>query len=185
MHDHTPIAALLTYGELGTLASGAIGEWGRRMDADPEDAGRFLAAAQKAQRQAEFKFFPNDQPRPRIVCLCGSTRFKQAFIEANFRETMAGRIVLSVGWYSHADAVVYRPSAEEKAALDELHLCKIDLADEVLAINVGGYIGESTRRELIHARSLGKPIRWQHPDLIPAEFAEPRVEDHGGDADAV
>lgn len=70
-----------------------------------------------------------------VVCLCGSTRFKQEFIEANYRETMAGKVVLSVGWFSHADAEVYSPTEEEKAALDELHLDKIDMADEVLVLN--------------------------------------------------
>lgn len=98
--------------------------------------------------------------RPTIVCLCGSTRFKQQFIDANFRETMTGKIVLSVGWFSHADAEVYAPTEKEKAALDELHMRKIDLADEVLILNVGGYMGESTRRELAYAESLGKPVRW-------------------------
>lgn len=103
---------------------------------------------------------PPPLARPRVVTLCGSTRFKQAFIEANFRETMAGRIVLTVGWYSHADAETYTPTPEEKRRLDALHLAKIDLSDEILVINVGGYVGESTAREIAHARSLGKPIRW-------------------------
>jgi hypothetical protein len=98
--------------------------------------------------------------RPTITCLCGSTRFKRQFIEANFRETVAGRIVLSVGWFSHADADVYAPTEEEKAALDALHLRKIELADEVLVIAPGGYVGESTQREVEHALALGKPIRW-------------------------
>lgn len=101
--------------------------------------------------------------KPLIVCLCGSTKFKQQFIEANFRETMAGKIVLSVGWFSHADGSIYSPSEEEKKALDELHLRKIDLADEVLVLNVGGYIGDSTRREIAYATSLGKPIRYLEP----------------------
>lgn len=98
--------------------------------------------------------------RPRVVCLCGATRFKREFIDANFRETMAGKIVLSVGWFSHADAQVYTPTDEEKEALDELHLRKIDLADEVLFLNVGGYLGQSTRRELAYARARGKSIRF-------------------------
>lgn len=97
---------------------------------------------------------------PTIVCLCGSTRFKDAFIRANFDETMTGKIVLSVGLYSHADKEVYSPSEEEKRKLDELHLRKIDLADEVLFLNVGGYIGESTKRELEYARKHGKIIRF-------------------------
>lgn len=49
---------------------------------------------------------------------------------------------------------------DTKARLDELHLRKIDLADEVLILNVGGYIGESTRRELAYAQSLGKSVRF-------------------------
>ncbi len=98
--------------------------------------------------------------KPKIVCLCGSTKFKQEFIEANYRETMAGKIVLSVGWFSHADAKIYTPTEEEKVALDALHFRKIDLADEVLILNVGGYIGQSTRNELNYALSLGKTVRY-------------------------
>lgn len=107
--------------------------------------------------------------RPIIVCLCGSTKFKQEFITANFRETMAGRIVLSVGWFGHTDQAVYLPSKEEKRMLDNLHLRKIDLADEVLIINVWGYIGDSTRREWQYAKKKLKLIRWLDPDRIPEE----------------
>jgi hypothetical protein len=109
--------------------------------------------------------------KPKIVCLCGSTKFKEEFIEANFRETMAGKIVLSVGWFSHADGHVYQPTETEKAALDELHLRKIDICDDVLVIDVplrddrgGGlklpYIGSSTGREIAYAVANGKPIRY-------------------------
>lgn len=102
--------------------------------------------------------------RPRIVCLCGSTRFKDAFDEANYQETMAGRIVLSVGFYMHASGNRHGESVgatpEQKKALDELHLRKIDLSDEVLVLNVGGYIGESTGREIEYASVTGKPIRY-------------------------
>jgi hypothetical protein len=105
------------------------------------------------------------QDRPRIVVLCGSTRFYDQFQEANYRLTMAGKIVLSVGFYPHAKAVhgygedVGHGSAE-KAALDELHKRKIDLADEVHVLNVDGYIGESTRSEINYAEAAGKPITY-------------------------
>ena len=98
--------------------------------------------------------------RPKIVCLCGSTKFKQDFIEANFRFTMKGYIVLTVGWFSHTDGLIFTPSPEEKKSLDELHKRKIDLADEVFVINKGGYIGESTRSEINYAIALGKPIEY-------------------------
>jgi len=109
---------------------------------------------------------------PKIVCLVGSTRFKQAFIEANFRETMAGAIVLTVGWFSHADAEVYAPSEDEKAALDQLHLWKVALADEVLVVSQGGYIGDSTAREIAHAKRLHKPIRYLEPAAAEAQAAQ-------------
>jgi hypothetical protein len=94
---------------------------------------------------------------PVVVTLCGSTRFMRAFYDANMRETLAGKIVLTVGMSSHGD---YHPTEEQKAALDELHKRKIDLADEILVLNVGGYIGESTRSEIAYAWAAGKPVRY-------------------------
>lgn len=111
--------------------------------------------------------------RPRIVCLCGSTRFYQAFQETNYRETMAGRIVLSVGHYpnsdgSHGEQVGCTP--EQKIELDKLHKQKIDISDEILVLNVGGYIGDSTRGEVDHAIATRKPIRWLERDKIPPPY---------------
>jgi hypothetical protein len=103
--------------------------------------------------------------RPTIVCLCGSTRFSEAFQQANLRETLDGKIVLSIGCDMRSDTDIFGhlPEAELdtiKARLDELHLRKIELADEVMVLNVGGYVGQSTARELAHARSLGKKVRF-------------------------
>lgn len=102
---------------------------------------------------------------PTIVCLCGSTRFWRTFQQASLVETMAGRIVLSIGAASGTDDEHFGNLPREeydrvKAMLDELHLRKIDLADEVLILNVGGYIGESTQRELRYALSSGKRVRF-------------------------
>lgn len=105
--------------------------------------------------------------KPKIVCLCGSTRFHKQFVEHNYLETMAGNIVLSVGFYPHAVNEVHGEGVgitpEQKEALDELHKRKIDLADEVLVLNVGGYIGSSTRGEVLYAHERGKPVRWLEP----------------------
>jgi hypothetical protein len=106
--------------------------------------------------------------RPRIVCLCGSTRFFPKFMEANYRETMAGRIVLSVGFFPHASEEAHGETvgiaSEQKEKLDQLHLRKIDLADEILVLNQDGYVGESTAREVLYAASTGKTVRWLEPD---------------------
>lgn len=103
--------------------------------------------------------------RPKIVCLCGSTRFYDAFQQANYDLTMEGVIVLSVGFYPHAteehghgEGVGH--DGVEKVALDELHKRKIDLADEVLVLNVGGYVGGSTRSEIEYAHRIGRPVLY-------------------------
>lgn len=100
-----------------------------------------------------------------IVCLCGSTRFGEAFKEASLKETLADKIVLSIGCNMRSDQEIFGhlppdELAKIKARLDDLHLRKIDLADEVLILNVGDYIGDSTRRELEYARQHGKTIRF-------------------------
>ena len=119
---------------------------------------------------------PKNQPT--IVCLCGSTRFMDAFFDAGWAETLAGKIVLSVGVCKHAEAHGGEALGQDVAdMLDELHKRKIDLADEVLVLNVGGYVGPSTRSEIEYARAHGKPLRWLES---PAEAAsnghdEPRA----------
>src|SRR3990167_3124228 len=128
---------------------------------DPRDIARMALAAPCLGPPAA----PSEAgTRPKIVCLCGSTRFMEAFFDEGWRLTLEGKIVLSVGVAKHADVdgghagEVLGPNV--CAALDELHLRKIDLADEVLVLNVGGYIGESTRREIAYAIAPKKPVRY-------------------------
>jgi hypothetical protein len=96
---------------------------------------------------------------PTVVCLCGSTRFFEAFHAANLAETLAGKIVLSIGCDMKSDSALGLPE-DTKVKLDHLHFQKIRIADEVLILNCEGYIGESTARELAYARSLGKVVRF-------------------------
>ena len=98
----------------------------------------------------------------KIVTLCGSTRFKEQFLEAQKHLTLEGYIVISVGLFGHSgDDDVWKPGVKEM--LDDMHLRKIDLADEIFVINVDGYIGESTRREIAYAEKTGKTIRYLEP----------------------
>ena len=96
--------------------------------------------------------------RPEIVCICGSARFAAEMREANRDLTFAGVIVVAPG---EADELI---TNEQKTALDALHLRKIDLADRVLVLNVGGYIGDSTRSEIEYAEKLDKPIEYLEAD---------------------
>lgn len=103
---------------------------------------------------------------PVIACLCGSTRFYDAFQAANYDLTMAGEIVLSVGFYPHAKAQHGHGEgvghdSSEKVALDELHKRKIDLAGYVLVVSdETGYFGQSTAGEIAYAVAHGKPVRF-------------------------
>lgn len=102
---------------------------------------------------------------PEIVCLIGSTRFAADFIAANLRQTLEGRIVLTIGAVT-SDAELLaegRITAADKIRLDVLHKQKILLADRVLCLNVGNYIGDSTRSELIFAYQLGIPVDFLEP----------------------
>lgn len=95
--------------------------------------------------------------RPEIVCICGSTRFVDEMRAVNRDLTFAGVIVVAPG---EADELI---TDKQKTALDALHLRKIDLADRVLVVNPGGYIGESTSREIDYAHTIGKPITFTGP----------------------
>lgn len=105
-----------------------------------------------------------------VITLCGSTRFKDEFMAANQRLTMAGNVVISVGLFGHTDLPEYdweSDASDLKNMLDALHLQKIRLADEIYVIDPGGYVGESTQREITYAKSLGKPVRYlsrERPD---------------------
>ena len=94
-----------------------------------------------------------------VITLCGSTRFKDAFLEAQKRLTLAGNIVISVGLFGHSgDDEVWTEGTKEM--LDDMHKRKIDMADGIYVINVGGYIGQSTRSEIDYAYSQGKTIEY-------------------------
>ncbi len=95
----------------------------------------------------------------RVITLCGSTRFKDKFIEAQKNLTLQGNIVITVGLFGHAgdnEAL----NDEVKAMLDDIHKRKIDMSDEIFVINVGGYIGKSTRSEIEYAIAHGKEVKY-------------------------
>ena len=95
----------------------------------------------------------------KVVTLCGSTRFKDEYLAIQKRLTLEGNIVISVGLFGHSgDDEVWTEGT--KAMLDDMHKRKIDMADEIFVINVGGYIGESTRSEIDYALANGKAVKY-------------------------
>ena len=105
----------------------------------------------------------------KVITLCGSTRFKDEFMEVQKRLTLEENIVISVGLFGHSgDDEVWENMDEgtltkTKEMLDDMHNRKIDMADEIFVINVGGYIGSSTRSEIEYAKAAGKPVRYLEP----------------------
>jgi hypothetical protein len=95
----------------------------------------------------------------KVITLCGSTKFKDEFIAEQKRLTLSGCIVISVGLFGHSgDDEVW--SDDTKKMLDDMHKRKIDMADEIFVINVGGYIGESTKSEIEYAIKTSKAVKY-------------------------
>lgn len=98
---------------------------------------------------------------PEVITLCGSTRFADAFIEAQKRLTLEGKIVLSVGLFGHQEGLDM--DGPVKAMLDVIYKQKIFISDRILVLNVGGYIGSSTRSEIEYSTGLGIPVDYLEP----------------------
>lgn len=99
----------------------------------------------------------------KIITLCGSTKFEAEFTEVNQRLTMEGCIVISLGMFSLPNLPDYDWTADTldlRGRVSRVHLHKIRMADEVYVVDPGGYVGESTRREIAYAQLLGKPVRY-------------------------
>lgn len=104
-----------------------------------------------------------------IITLCGSTKFKKEFMEAQKTLTLKGNIVISVGLFGHSgdnevwDGMDEGTYSETKEMLDDMHKRKIDISDSIFVINVNGYIGESTKSEIEYAIKTGKKVEYLEP----------------------
>ena len=98
-----------------------------------------------------------------IITLCGSTRFYDQFREVEKKLTMEGKIPLPPAFYGKAEGLEYSSDVGEH--LWKLHLDKINISDGIYVVNPGGYIGESTQKEINHAREKGKTIRFYSEEM--------------------
>ena len=95
----------------------------------------------------------------KVITLCGSTKFKDEFLQVQKDLTLKGNIVISVGLFGHSgDNEVWTEGTKEM--LDDMHKRKIDMADEIFVINVGGYVGDSTKSEIEYATKTGKKVNY-------------------------
>ncbi len=111
----------------------------------------------------------NSSKKYPVITLCGSTRFKEQFIEVQKRLTLEGNIVISVGLFGHSgdeevwDGMDEGTLSKTKEMLDDMHKRKIDMADSIYVINVGGYIGDCTKSEIEYAIARGKKVEYLEP----------------------
>jgi len=110
--------------------------------------------------------------RPKIICICGSTRFASLHMVKRWEFEKDGKVICLMinvlpDWYSKEQEWNEPDHIGEqlgiKEILDELHKRKIDLCDEVYVINYQGYIGESTKSEIEYAKKIGKLIKYLEP----------------------
>jgi hypothetical protein len=148
-----------------------------------DDFGEMRDNVDNAERELSRMVSYAGKP-PMVVCLCGSTKFIKQYQEIMFKLTLEGKVVLTVGDYprtatqymkvdgcmgdqeaqvTYLTGTKHEYTPEQKRDLDVLHKWKIMLADEVYIINVGGYLGESTRDEIRFAKLWKKPITYMEP----------------------
>ncbi|WP_349408533.1 DUF4406 domain-containing protein [Pseudalkalibacillus sp. SCS-8] len=94
----------------------------------------------------------------RVITLCGSTKFKKQFRETEASLTLQGHVVISLGFFEQSEGI--QITEEQEQLFKKIHFKKIDMADEIFVIDVDGYIGSSTSKEIEYANKTNKPIRY-------------------------
>lgn len=115
--------------------------------------------------------------KPKIIVLCGSSKFCDVMavaawlLEKNENAITMGLHLLP-DWYFKEKVITDHLAEHENVAdaMDELHMRKIDLCDEIFVINYDDYIGSSTTNEIKYAQKHGKYIRWYTNDDIGQEI---------------
>jgi hypothetical protein len=122
------------------------------------------AIACKEYRLGQQAPEPVEESKPEIVCYCGSLRVAiDAFKKAEYEAVIKGEIALLPCCMFVDIQREYGAESDYKIKADEVHKRKIDICDKVMVLNVGGYIGESTRSEINYAISIGKPVEYLEP----------------------
>lgn len=161
--------------------------WDEAEGVDPIDFDKLGKWAKKVIiMNATTKKYQYLDHEPEMICLIGSSRFRDLHLKILKEETLKGNIVLVMGLFGHNEGLDM--DGPVKKMLDELHFVKIDHSSIVIVCNemvpycpdcetfrinnmgckcekawqgwLRPYIGESTRRELEYAELMGKVIRY-------------------------
>ncbi|TCT15622.1 hypothetical protein EDC18_103330 [Natranaerovirga pectinivora] len=104
----------------------------------------------------------------KVITLCGSTKFKEQFEQTNAYLTLQGNIVISLAFFEQSEG--FEITQDQAELLGNIHFRKIDISDEIFVINVDGYIGSSTRKEIEYAKEKGKAVSYYTDTEIPSQF---------------
>jgi len=116
----------------------------------------------EAKRLGFYKNFQERGPRGKVVCICGSMKFYDNMIVEQVRLAKEG-IVALLPIVDPKDCEG-NLTDEEKEFYAQIHLQKIEMADEVYIVNVGGYVGKRTALEISYAARMGKIITFMETD---------------------
>ncbi len=114
-----------------------------------------------------------NRERVKVITICGSSKFVEVMaVVAWLLEKEENAITMDLHllpyWYDGGFGMCEDHLAEHEGVADQmdaLHFKKIELSDEIFVIDINGYIGESTSKEIEHAISLGKKVRkYSDPD---------------------
>ena len=110
------------------------------------------------------------EEKTKIITLSGSSKYCDIMaacawiLEKEEYAITMGLHLLPIWYPCPKDHLAESENVAEK--MDELHLRKIDISDEVFVVNYDNYIGDSTKKEIEYAQKLRKPIRWFTDDKI-------------------
>ena len=99
--------------------------------------------------------------KAKVITICGSLRFLDEIKFHSARLELEGNCVLSIVYLMKEDKDDYTP--EELQLLNKLHNQRIEMSDAIFVVNVDGYIGSGTQKEIEYARKLNKEIIYLEP----------------------
>lgn len=118
-------------------------------------------------------------PRPRVVCICGSVRFKEEMMLWACYWSSLNYVMVMPHCFTHEKFhdTKNRSAVKTKRQLDILHFTKIAMSEFVFVVDVDGYVGESTSREIRFARKRNIPVKYASKVQASTPLVEERLKE--------
>lgn len=95
----------------------------------------------------------------KVITICGSMKFKKEMIDIATKLELKGYVVIQCVYFADDREL----TEDELKLLSQLHYKKIEISDAIYVVNINGYIGESTKQEILYAKTLNKEILSLEP----------------------